>query len=394
MEQKAPATALQPVAHAGRIVTIDALRGAALLGILLVNVQNIMGPQSLKATWQGTDRVLHFLITWLVEGKFISMFALLFGLGVALQIKRARDRGRSPTRLLTRRFAVLAVFGAAHGIAIWSGDILLSYAVTGCILLAFRDRGVRSLRRWSLGLWLVTSIVMLAGAALVAALGGLADADATAAIAAYRSGSYGAMVSQRLRELGGLITVGVFALPWTLALMLAGMVAVRSGIATDIAHHRSALRRLAVTGLACGLPAALIGAIVAVAGGSSATEREAYSLVIVHVGGPVLALGYLGAAALYFDGRARSEGTRRLAAVGRMALTNYLLQSVLATAWYYTGGRYGTGSLTAGVGLWLVVSALQLLWSPWWLDRFARGPMEALWRRMTYRPPTQVPRTT
>jgi uncharacterized protein len=116
--------------------------------------------------------------------------------------------------------------------------------------------------------------------------------------------------------------------------------------------------------------------------------------VVVHVSGPVLALGYLGAAGLFFDGRTRSAGTRRLAAVGRMALTNYLLQSVVATAWYYTGGRYGTGSLTAGVGLWLVVSALQLLWSPWWLDRFGQGPMEALWRRLTYRPPTQLPRTT
>lgn len=389
MEQQGSATALRPVAHAGRIVTIDALRGAALLGILLVNVQNIMGPQRIKATWHGTDRALHFLITWLVEGKFISMFALLFGLGVALQIARAHERGRSPTPLLARRFAVLAVFGAVHGIAIWSGDILLSYAVTGAVLLLFRSSGVRSLRRWSLGLWLATSAVMLAAAAIVA-LGGLGEADAGGAIAAYRSGSYGAMVSQRLREVGSLVMLGVVVLPWTLALMLAGMVAVRSGIATDIAGHRQRLRRMAVTGFTCGLPLALIGAVVAVAGAATATAREAYSLVIVHVGGPVLAIGYLSAGAVMFDRLARSAVTRRLAAVGRMALTNYLLQSVLTTAWYYTGDRYGTGSLTGGVGLWLVVSALQLLWSPWWLDRFAQGPMEALWRRLTYRAPARV----
>jgi len=385
MEQTAPATALSPVGRAGRIITIDALRGAALLGILLVNVQNIMGPQRIKATWHGTDRVLHFLITWLVEGKFISMFALLFGLGVALQIARTRERGRSPTGLLARRFAVLAVFGAVHGVAVWSGDILLSYAATGFVLLLFRSSDVRSLRRWSVGLWLATSTVLLAAAAVVLALGGLSEADPGAAMAAYGSGDYGAMVGQRLRELGGLITLGVFALPWTLALMLAGMVAVRSGIATDVAGHRRQLRRLAVVGCTLGLPLALAGAVVAVAGGSTTTEREAYSLAIVHAGGPVLALGYLSAGALILSRRAGSAITVRLAAVGRMALTNYLLQSVLATAWYYTGGRYGTGSLTAGVGLWMMISALQLLWSPWWLARFAQGPMEALWRRLTYR---------
>ena len=392
MEQQGSATALRPMAHAGRIVTIDALRGAALLGILLVNVQNIMGPQRIKATWHGTDRALHFLITWLVEGKFISMFALLFGLGVALQISHAHERGRSPTPLLARRFAVLAVFGAVHGIAIWSGDILLSYAVTGAVLLLFRSSGVRSLRRWSLGLWLATSAVMLAAAAAIVALGGLGEADASGAIAAYRSGSYGAMVGQRLREVGSLMVLVVVVLPWTLALMLAGMVAVRSGIATDVAGHRPRLRRRAIIGFACGLPLALIGAVVAVTGGATATEREAYSLVIVHTGGPVLAVGYLSAGAVIFDRLARSAVTRRLAAVGRMALTNYLLQSILATAWYYTGGRYGTGSLTAGVGLWLVVSALQLLWSPWWLDRFGQGPMEALWRRLSYPVPAQAGR--
>jgi uncharacterized protein len=385
MEQTAPATALSPVGRAGRIITIDALRGAALLGILLVNVQNIMGPQRIKATWLGTDRVLHVLITWLVEGKFISMFALLFGLGVALQIARARERGRSPTALLVRRFAVLAVFGVIHGVAVWSGDILLSYAATGFILLLFRSSDVRSLRRWSVGLWLATSTVLLAAAAVVLALGGLSEADPSAAMAAYGSGDYAAMVGQRLRELSGLIPLGVFALPWTLALMLAGMVAVRSGIATDIAGHRRQLRRLAVAGCALGLPLALAGAVVAVAGGSTTTEREAYSIAIVHAGGPVLALGYLSAGALVLSRHAGSAVTRRLAAVGRMALTNYLLQSVLATAWYYTGGRYGTGSLTAGVGLWMIISALQLLWSPWWLARFAQGPMEALWRRLTYR---------
>jgi uncharacterized protein len=380
-----PAPRLAPTEPAGRIVTIDALRGAALLGILLVNVQNIMGPPSVKATWRGTDLVLQFLITWLVEGKFISMFALLFGLGIALQIARARRRGRPFAAFLLRRFAVLAVFGAMHGIAVWSGDVLLSYAVTGCLLLLFASRDVRSLRRWSLGLWLAISAVLLGGVAVIAAAGGPSGTGGDLAADVYRSGDYGAMVGQRLRELAGLMTVAVVALPWTLALMLAGMVAVRSGIATDVAGHRPQLRRLAVAGIACGLPLGLVGAIVAVWGGATVATRETYSLAILHAGGPVLGIGYLSAGALLIERHLRSAATRRLAAVGRMALTNYLLQSVFTTAWYYSGDRYGAGSLTAGLGLWLVLSVLQLLWSPWWLDRFAQGPMEALWRRLTYR---------
>jgi uncharacterized protein len=385
MDQAAAGTALSPVGRAGRIVPIDAMRGVALLGILLVNVQSFMGPLQVKGAWQGSDLVLQFLITWLVEGKFISMFALLFGLGVALQIARARERGRSPTRFLLRRFGVLAVFGVAHGIAVWSGDILLSYAATGCLLLLFRSHDLPSLRRWSLALWLATSMVLLAGVALTAARGGIAEADPSATIAAYSSGDYGAMVAQRLREWTSLLPLAVVALPWTLALMLAGMIAVRSGIAIDLARHRPQLRRLAIIGIAGGLPLGLAGAIVAVVGGDSVTTRETYSLAIVQAGGPVLAIGYLSAGALAFERHMRSSITQRLAAVGRMALTNYLLQSVLTTAWYYSGGRYGTGSLTAGIGIWLVVSTLQLLWSPWWLDRFAQGPMEALWRRLTYR---------
>ena len=394
MDQQAPATRLSPVGSRGRIVTIDALRGAALLGILLVNVQNIMGPQRIKATWHGTDRVLHFMITWLVEGKFISMFALLFGLGVALQIARAHERGHSATPLLLRRFAVLAVFGAVHGIAIWSGDILLSYAATGCVLLAFGGREARSLRRWALGLWLGTSALLLAGVALIVAGGGLVDPDTAAAVAAYRSGDYGAMVSQRLRELTGLLPLAVVAVPWTLALMLAGMWTVRTGLATDVVGQRTRVRRMAAVGLSCGLPLALAGAVVALTGGDTVTERETYSLALVQAGGPVLAVGYLGAGALLCTRHAGAALTARLAAVGRMALTNYLLQSVLATAWYYGGGRYGRGSLTEGVVLWLVVSALQLTWSPWWLARHDQGPMEALWRRLTYRPVTAATAAT
>jgi uncharacterized protein len=386
-----PAPGLAPSARAGRIVTIDALRGVALLGILLVNVQNIMGPSGGKAAWRGTDRILQFLITWLVEGKFISMFALLFGLGVALQIARARRRSGSSTAFLLRRFAVLAVFGAVHGIAIWSGDVLLSYAITGCVLLLFGSRDIRSLRRWSLGLWLVSSAGLLAGVALIAARGGLAEPAAHVVIDVYRSGEYGAMVGQRIRELSELVAVAVVALPWVLALMLAGMVAVRSGIATDISGHRFQLRRLAAAGIACGLPLSLIGAMVALWGGATVAARETYSLAILHAGGPVLAVGYLSAGALLFERHRRSAAIRRLAAVGRMALTNYLLQSVLVTAWYYSGGRYGTWSLTASIGLWFVLSALQLAWSPWWLDRFAQGPMEALWRRLTYPVPTAAP---
>lgn len=378
----APATALSPVSASGRIVALDALRGLALLGIGAVNVQNLIGPHSADG-WRPLDRGLLFAVTLLVEGKFIAMFSLLFGVGMALQVRRLTERGQPVVPFLRRRLLVLGGFGLVHAIGIWSGDVLLSYAVAGFVLLGLRGWSEGTLRRLAVALWAGSSAVLLVGAVVLAWAGAGGDAGEGGATAAYTSGSYATMVAQRVRETVGTIALVPAALPWIVALMLLGVVAVRSGIVTDPASGVVRLRRAGRAGLVAGLPIAALGAWVDVRGPTQTLGSEVVSTAVLYAGAPVMAVAYLVGATRWIL-RHPGAVTDRLAAVGRMALTNYLSQSVLLSAWAYTG-RYGTTTLAAGLGTWVAVCALQLWWSPVWLARHAQGPVEALWRRLTYK---------
>ena len=379
---RAPSATLTPIAPGGRIVALDALRGLALLGILATNIQSFIGPHS-SGGWRAVDRVLLFFVSWLIEGKFVAMFSLLFGVGVALQLRRARERGADSVTPLRRRFVVLAGFGLLHGIGVWSGDVLLPYAVGGFVLLALRRRTVRTVRRWAVGMWVASSAAMLLVAGLVSASDrGQAVVDA-GALAAYTSGSYPTMVLRRAFETAVQTASAPVLLPWVVALMLVGVLAVRGGIVTDPHAAWDRLGKISRIGLTVGLPLAAVGAAVEIAGDAQTAGLELMSGALLTAAAPILALGYLATAGRWLL-RHPGAVTDRLAAVGRMALTNYLLQSVLASAWAYTG-RYGSTTLAAGLGFWVLISVLQLLWSPWWLARFRQGPAEALWRRLTYR---------
>lgn len=376
---------LRPVARGERVVALDALRGLAVLGILLVNVQYFQGPQRFLETadglpWTGPDRVAAYLVTALVEGKFIAAFAFLFGLGIALQSARAEARGQPAGRLLVRRLAVLAVFGAAHSFLLWYGDVLLTYAALGLVLVAARRAAPRALLAFSAGLYGLGAFVLLVSAAAPETDGGAAFAElAEQGVRAYRSGSYGRMLAQRLRELGVYWAGFPFNGPWTLAPMLAGLAAGRAGLPGRLDREVPLLRRVAVVGVGVGLPLSLLAA--------AADSSLALALA------PPLSLGYLALGALLFCRYARAAVTRNLAPIGRMALTNYLLQTVLATAVYYGLGRYGRGTLIAALGLTVAIWTVNLVLSRLWLARFPSGPVETLWRRLTYGSASVTPTT-
>lgn len=400
------AGALEPLRGGGRVVALDALRGVAILGILLVNIQFFAGPEPYlqlagEEVWQGADRVVYALTAVLAQGKFISMFSFMFGLGIAIQAARAERRGQPPTRLLARRLAVLAVIGAIHAVLIWSGDILVSYALIGFVLLLFRRRSAKALILWAGGLIGVPALLILAGAGFTAlagpapggqeALAGsqapvLASARelADAAQQAYGAGGYRDMVTVRLRELAFRYDAFPVNGAWILGLMLFGMATGRAGIAEDLAGHAGTVRRVTLLGLLVGVPLNLVLAAALLTDPAALTPAGLAGQSLLLLAPPILALGYLGLGAQVFTRAARSGLTRRFAAAGRMALTNYLLQSILATGVFYGLRLYGRTSLVAALGLCAVICGLQLLWSPLWLDRFPYGPMEWLWRRLTY----------
>ena len=402
-----------PIAPSERQAALDVLRGAALLGILLVNVGLMAGPRFVVALFGDApdqsilERVIGGLVGWLVAGKFISSFSILFGLGAAVIAARALARGRAPRRVLARRYGLLVLMGLAHTVLLFPGDVLFIYGLTGLVLLLFLKLSDRTLGIWAvslIGVMTVGVTVLLVGETLFEAGGGLADDPfvldaieaAAAGEAAYRAGDYGGVIVWNSLQSLVIQADAILALPWTLGLFLIGMIAYRRGYALDPAAHRDALVRIArraiPVGLVLNLPFLLTGPL----GASLGTGDDPPLVLVIGVGvatllgAPVLAVGYMSALAVLVVDRGADRGLRRrLAALGRIALTGYLLQSMLAVAVFLGLRLYGRTELLGEVLLGelafvAVVWTLLLLLAPWWTARFRYGPFEWLWRWGTY----------
>jgi len=388
-----------PVPLAERIAFIDVLRGMALFGILVANMRGFVAPleayTDIGALYPSrADVIAQFFVDWLFQGKFVSIFSFLFGLGFAMQMSRAEARGVSFLGFYPRRLASLALIGLIHGFLIWSGDILLTYALAGTLLLAFRRRRQKTLLWWAGGL---ISFPIVATGAMVALYFSpwrphwmlpkpppLAQWHAVIQI--YAHGSLKQIVLQNLVQGKERLAFNLFAV-YALALFLLGMWVWRSGIVTRLEAHRAVLKRVCFWGLAIGLPLSFYDAAVI-----ALIPQDHFSVwlllgnVVWLPASHVQAAGYAaGVALLYLD-----PGWRRVlmpfAAVGRMALTDYLMQSVLCTVFFYNTGTGWFGSVGPALA-WvptLVLFSAQVVFSNMWLRRYRYGPMEYVWRAMTY----------
>lgn len=376
-------------------MALDLLRGLAIGGILVVNVDLFRGPALFTGfavdAAGGADRVVATLMLWLFQGKFVSAFSFLFGLGLALQAARAEAAGRSGRRLLLRRLAGLALIGAVHALLVWSGDILLTYALVGLLIVPFRGRAPSTCLIWAAVVLALPAVLLGAVAAFLlavpeanAGVTGAGSADAAAAVAAYTSGDYPAMVAQRVRETGVVLA----SLPangcLVLGMALLGAAAARAGLVTSLAVRRPLVRRVAAVGLGLGLPLNALYAAGVLADPRGTTAVGLAALGAWFLLAPLLSLGYLAAGTLVALAVPAHPLVRHIAAVGRTALSNYLLQSVLCTALFIGLGWYGRTGLAAAVVVAAGVYAVNVLVSRLWLARRRQGPVEALWRRLTY----------
>jgi uncharacterized protein len=389
-----------------RIETLDVLRGFALLGILLVNIELFRGPTFYDVvlgrppTWTGVDAVTSFLVGWLVYGKFISSFAILFGLGAAMIAGRVAARGRSPRPLLARRYAWLMAFGLAHMVLLFPGDVLLLYGVTGLAQLAFVTVRPRVALGWAAGLLGVALLVTL-GLTAAGTVGAAADDPFEASFAAlledrrdtavdaYQVGGPLDRVGVRASESLLIQSTQLLLLPWTLALFLFGYAVWRSGVLVEPGRRRRAFRRATLiavpVGLLLNLPLGLVGPLGDAAGATSADRTIGLLAAAAQVvGAPVLAVGYLAGLAWWCERPAVLAALGPLRDAGRMALTGYLLQSLLAAVafgWFRLYGRLEpTSALLVVAGIWAVVLAVSSVV----MRRFERGPVEHLWRLGTY----------
>jgi uncharacterized protein len=352
---------MHPVSPTNRYPSLDILRGLALCGVLLVNLLTVFRV-SLFAHIAGSEapdnaigNAVATIVSLFLEFKAFTLFSFLFGSGVAIQVERGRGRTESPERFLVRRFLVLLVFGLAHLWLVWNGDILTLYAVCGLLLIPI--------------LRLTNALMAVTGTGLIlySYLGVLpihfpsaqsVQTQAVAATRVYAEGSFIQILAFRWRENNDfMVPLLLLTLPRTLGVMLLGVTAWRWKLFTT--------RRDFWT------PLLLVFGTIGIVG------------TVLHVDLAAcvpLAFAYATAVLLWI------RRAPLLAAGGQMALTNYLIQSVVFSLVFYGFGlgyfgRLGVAS-TAAAGL--AFYFIQLLFSKWWLLRFQFGPAEWLWRSLTY----------
>lgn len=407
--ENTPKPAAGPVQPGERIQTIDILRGFALLGILLVNMVLFNNSvftailTELEIT-NPVDRLAFWFIEFFGEGKFYSLFAFLFGLGFALIHQRVEAKGLKFGPIYIRRMLALLAFGLIHAYFIWIGDILFLYSLLGFVLLIFfRKAKPKTLVVWAV-ICLLLPLLFNAAIAGLLALGGM-DPEAAAMIdqqfaeqarlyaslgaqadQAYASGTFAEITRQRASDMNFMFGAIPFMGFNVLAMMLLGVWAGRRGFFNDIPANRPLFRKWLVWGLVIGLTGNLVYVIAGEY--SNRAVPDLINLIAVAgqtFGAPALALFYLSGLTLLAEHPLWKQRLAPMAAAGRMAITNYLMQSVLCTTLFYGYGfgLYGSG-LALGILVTIFIYALELIWSPWWLARFRFGPVEWLWRTVTY----------
>jgi uncharacterized protein len=389
-----------PITSSERILYIDILRGMALFGILAANMRGFNAPLDLygniRPLFHGrADLIAQGFIDIFIQGKFVTLFSFLFGLGFAVQMSRAAARGAQFMSFYPRRLAALALFGLIHGILIWWGDILLTYALAGAMLLFFRNRGQKTVLWWA-GSIFTLPILVITGVYIGGVFGhGPASHPGTPfdlskvqpIIAIYSHGS----VAQILRENW---VVWKHALPselfaiYALFLFLLGLWVYRSGIVERLGEYKPVLKRVCAVCLPLGIA---LNVLVVVANGmpkfaGHPTVWAYISNVLDLPAAHVLSAGYASGLAVLIQSATWRRLLTPFAAVGRMALTDYLTQSVLCTLFYYsyTTGLYGRVGPAMGLIPTVVLYGSQVVFSNWWLSKYRFGPMEWLWRGMTY----------
>lgn len=418
-ETGAGPVSMGPVHQEERYVVMDVLRGFALFGVLAANMRGFNMPLSVyehpEKFFSGhADVWTQFLLNVFISGKFYTMFAFLFGLGFAIQMTRAQARSPKFPWFYLRRIAALGLFGVLHGILIWNGDILLVYAMSAFLLFWFRKAKLKTIKRWVIGIWggIATLVLLFFGfihsplsKRFHGHIGNGSDVfkqDPQRVIAIYAHGHLGAVVRETallwtgnhppthahpFQWLQGLPLQDVAIVLLSFSIFLLGLWVWRRGILQDLAGYRPLLRRVCQWTLPLGF---LIQLVLEIAKRHPKYNDVAgVDLALTYCGLfglPIMACGYASGIALLFTSDRWRSKVMWLAPVGRMALTNYLTQSVVCVA-FYSGiitGLYGRVGPAWDMVATVVLYTAQVFFSRWWLSRYRFGPMEWLWRTMTY----------
>ncbi len=434
-----------PVPETQRLATLDLLRGFALFGIFMVNMQffTMVFSEMIRPGVYDDGPVIDVLVWGFVktffEYKFISLFSLLFGAGMVVQMTRAETAGRPFVRTYLRRIGVLAVIGLIHGFLLWYGDILFVYALVGTALLLARKWRPRTLFITAgtiIAFFFAAQLAIAIGVIVVAVTGGFGDNgdaeqppvvevvqdrlepeppiwseknpklagrfpwmaamfdskfDATserwviAETTAYKEGPLTEAFAFRALTYTLLVVVSFFTYGWrVLATFLIGAALMKLGIFASSAGRWH--RRLFFIGMGLGVPAELANAWLTYVAAGDNTGLLLFGAALHEPGSLLMCLGFVGGAGMVVSSGIMPRLVRAISAVGRLALSNYLLQTVVATFLMYSWGLgyFGDVPRPWQIALVLAIYALQIPLSVLWLRYFTIGPMEWIWRSLTY----------
>jgi uncharacterized protein len=364
---------VQPTTRSERIASLDTIRGYAVLGILTMNVVSF--GLSTAACFNIDASSPQSWLDWIIGGfgevffdqKFMGLFSMLFGAGIALFADRAADRNRHPGLLSLWRNALLLLIGLAHT-ALWEGDILVVYALCAPLLILMRNLPVRVLA----GLGAAAMLTSPIGAGIIQA-----RLDTTG----QGLGEYWGVAGSMSGEV--ILWLGIDFFFRALGMMLLGVAAYRTGFITG-AESDTTYRNVARLGLGLGLPLSALGFLYVALEDFAPSVALIGSIPNTLATIPIVA-GYTGLIVLWHRRTSDHPFNKRVRAVGRMALTNYLSQTVMGIL--VLRGLFDPEDLSRSLLVLFVIGvwALQLWWSQAWLSRHRYGPAEWLWRAATYR---------
>jgi uncharacterized protein len=332
------------------------------------------------------SRAAQGFVDLLIQGKFLTLFAFMFGIGFAIQMERADRSGIRSRIFYVRRLALLLLFGMLHFVFLWWGDILAAYALLGFVLMLFRKRSQKALLRWSAVLYaypLLLAALMFglhAAGVPIPAPPPTTPEELQRIIRVYAAGSYADIVGQNVKELPFMAFGLIFFYPRVLGVFLFGLWVWRQGIIRELPSKTGLLRLCQKHGLWIGL---LFNAVAVALNEIFHPNPMAPSVVgliiglALTIGVPAGSVFYASTVALLWERIRWRARLRPFAAVGRMALSNYLLQSLVCTTLYYSwgAGLYGRVNPLLGFVPTIAIFGAQVALSVWWLRHFTMGPM-------------------
>jgi uncharacterized protein len=388
---------LKPTTSVERIEMIDALRGFALSGVCLANFALfsfyycLNNEQKADLPFPMINTILSYFIYFFVDMKFWTLFTIMFGFGASIFITRANEFNKNGKTLYSRRLFILLIFGVIHGIFFWFGDILSEYALAGFILLLFTDKKNIALAYWGIALGAIFPMVLkiFYQVVLLPDTSGIFDKLSIQTMTAYSSGSYCNILH------ANMLNVKIYSqYVWFLLIAATGRFMIgywigQTGLVYQMENYNTFFRKIMKICAWIGFPVMFITTIARILIDVDILLPKAEwepITSLLEIASLAIGIFYAIKFAFLYQNKRWKKRLSVFKEMGRMALTNYLMQTIINIL-LFNGIGFGLAGKTGPsiyILMFVILMTLQIFFSRWWLSRYRFGPVEWLWRSLTY----------